>query len=674
MVIFLKTYIYDSPTPQTHFPSAFDISKMAYEQGFFMSNKWLPTAIIDALEQMESRAYMHHLQIKDGRYWFWKIASVKEQIESEARKLMDEEKEAVENRIEEMLENLVKGETSTRGRKKSRLTGLRVLNENATHVTRKTDIKIRDDSTYKTIFLVNENATLEDCEGVMFKQGNSDRTYKNTIICIYPSSSEEYKKCMHHAALMLSCEKIRKELPQLYPEAEEEVIKVQESIIEKLHSTAEDELIRQIFRAFKNVVYPSTERDKARPKARKIEAPEGASTLLDQTYLALASPQLAKILDNLSFDSLRREIRDILGVDIVESSPKKISDIKDWFKTNPAFPMVEDRDIEEAIKKGVEELSIGISNEEVWYKRIYEQDVELEVDIGNAPEILEDDYKIVPWKEAIEQQVKNLIEEKRSAGENVKIEYEVKYNDSSYPLEKLMAQKDWWEIVRQGFVVKKVEKITPPKKDFRIEIVPDTVTIKQGEELKINVKVEPVGNEEVSVKVRPDLGEVTPSEGKLPLECVWKLTVPTGRGMKSIEIAVESEEQKKSEFLVLYIESEILSTSDMNETHVGMNLFEVSEIKDVDLLKELNTISKNKPIICGDVRISKENEEIKLSIKNMEGDIAEYVISQLKELVKGDTIMDLTAYIPDGISIDELVFHKISYYNGKAEFRLKKGE
>jgi len=674
-VIFLKTYIYDSPTPQTHFPSAFDISKMVYEQEFFMKSKLMPTAIIDTLEQMERKEYMHHLQIKDGRYWFWKIASVKEQIASEARKLMDEEKDSVENKVAEMVDKLIKGETSTRGRRKRKTTGIKVLSEKATYTTRRIDVNVEDTPTYKTIFLVNGNVTLEDCERIMFKFKDSDRTYKNTIICVCPSSNEDYKKCMHHAALMLACEKIRKELPQLYPEVGEEVLKVQESIIEKLYTSAEDGLEREIFRTFKKIVYPSTERDKTRPKLGWTEAPEGAaSTLLEQTFLALSSPQLAKILDSLSFDSLRRETRDILGIDIERSTPKRILELKNWFKTNPAFPMVEDGDIEEAIKKGVEELSIGISNEEIWYKKIYEGDVELDQDIGNAPVILRDDYKILPWKEAINRQIEKLLEEKRETGENIRVEYEVKYEGSIYPLERLMKHRDWEEIVRQGFIIRKVEKITPPKKDFRITISPGEVTAKQGEKIEIKVAIEPVGEEDVFVKVQPDLGEIIPSEGKLPLECVWKLTVPPEKGMRGVEIKVESEEQKKGEILLLRIESEIISTQEISEEHIGMVLLEVSKIKDIDLLKELNALTENKIIVSGDLRISQDNREMRLFVKNMEGDITEYVFSQIRDLVEGEGSIDLTAYIPDGIKIGELVFHKLSSYNGKAEFKLKKEE
>ena len=673
MVIFLKTYIYDSPTPQTHFPSTFDISKMVYEQEFFMRNNWMPTAIIDTLQQMESKSYMHHLQTKDGRYWFWRIASVKEQIESEARKLVDEERDAVEYKLAEMVLKAVKGETPVRRKQRKIKSNIKVLSEKNTFVRRELEINLRDDPDCKTIFLVNGNATEEDCERIMFKYKDSERTYKNTIVCVYPSH-EGYKKCMNHAALMLACERIKKDLPQLYPNAEEEVIKVQESIIEKLHDSAENELITQIFRTFKNVAYPSTEKDKTRPKIKVVEAMEGASSLLDQTYLTLVDPRIAKILDSLSFDSLRREVKEILGITLGEGVPKKISEIKNWFKTNPAFPMVEDKDIEDAIKEGVRELYIGISNEKIWYKRIYEDDVDLETDKGNTPDILNDDYKILPWKEAIQQQINKLLEEKKSAEENIKITYEIKYNGSLYPLEKIMGQKDWEEIVREGLIIKKIEKITPPKKDFKVRIEPDTITAKQGDEIEVKVYIEPSVNEEIYVKIKPSSGEISPSEGKLPLECTWKIIVPAEKGMKSVEIIFESEEQTKTEFLILHIESEIFSTHEIGNEHMGMVLFEATEIKDVDLLKELNNLSGNKTKVTGEVKISKDDEEMRLHIKNTNGDVAEYIISQIKDLAEGEFTADLTAYIIDGIKLDELAFHKIKPYSGKAEFKLKKGE
>jgi len=671
--IFLKTYIYDSPTPQIHFPRSFDISKMVYEQEFFMKNNWMPTAIIDTLQQMESKSYMYHLQIKDGKYWFWRIASVKEQIDSEARKLLDEEREAIESRIAEMVGRAVRGETTIKRKQKKRVSSIKVLNEKNALIIRDLETTIRDDPDYKTVFLVNENATEEDCKRIMFKYKDSERTYKNTVICVYPSP-DYYKKCMSYAAGMLACERIKKELPQLYPNVEEEVIKVQESMIDTLHDSAENELISHIFKAFKNISYSATEKDTTRPKVKVVEAMEGASTLLDQTYLTLVDSRIAKILDSLSFDSLKREIKEILEITIGEGISKKISEIKNWFKTNPAFPMVEDKDIEEAIKEGVRELSIGISNEKIWYKRIYEEDVDLETDRGNAPDALNDDYKILPWKEAIQQQINRLLEEKKKAGENIKITYEIKYNGSFHPLEKIIGQKDWEEVVREGFIIKRVEKITPPKKDFKVRIEPDTITAKQGDEIEAKVRIEPVGNEDIDIKIKPSLGEISPSEGRLPLECTWKLTVPPDKGMKSIGIAFENEEQEKDEYLILHIESEILSAYEINENNIGMVLFEATEIKDIDLLKELNNLSRNNTKITGEVKASKEGEEMRVYMKNARGDVAEYIISQIKDLMEGEISMDLTAYILEGIKLDELAFHKAKAYSGKAEFKLKKDE
>jgi len=675
MVIFLKTYIYDSPTPQTHFPSAFDIAKMTYEQEFFMKNKWHATVIIDTLKQMENEAHMHHLQIKDGRYWFWKIASVKEQIESEAEKLLNEDKAKVESRIEEIVRKLVKGDITTKRGKKKKPSGIKALNENATIVTKNVDIEIRDDDTYKTIFLVNGNATKEDCEKIIFKYRDSDRTYKNTIICVYPSSSEEYKKCMHYAARILACEKIRKDLPQLYPDAGEEVLKVQESIIRKILDNAENEIMKQLFETFRMIAYPSVEKDKTRPIVKTIEAPEGGSTLLEQTYLALVSPQIAKIADELNFNSLRRQIQDVLGIDIEREGTKKISEIKNWFRTNPAFQMVEEGDIEEAIKEGVKNLSIGVRNDEIWYKRVYEGDVDIDEDKGNVPLVLKDEYKILPWKEAVNQQVSKLIEETRSIEtKRSRIEYEVRYDEFIYPLKKLIGQKDWEEIVRQGFIIKKVEKITPPKKDFRVKLSPDELTAKQGERIEVRVNIEPMGAEDIFVKLHASIGEVTPSEGKVPLECRWRFTVPGGSGMRSAEIVVESEEQKKTDFLILHIESEIILTSEISEEHIGMKLFEVSEIKDVELVKELHTLAGGKITVSGDMKVSKKEKELQLSFRNVEGDIADYIITQVKDFIEGEVSMNLTVYVPEGIKIDALALSKFLPYSGKVEFKLREKE
>ena len=217
---------------------------------------------------MRTKAYMHYLQVKDEKYWFWRIASVREQVESEARKMIDEAREKIENKIQDMVEKLVRGKVGARKRGKKEI-ALKVLDEKLTHITRIKDVEVRDDTSFKTIFLVNQNITGEDCGKLMFRYRDSEKTYKNTIICVFPSSSDDYKKCMYYAAIVLSCEKTEENLRQLYPNAGEDVIKVQESIIKDLYSTSENELIRQIFKTFKKIAYPAVGKDRTKPIANR---------------------------------------------------------------------------------------------------------------------------------------------------------------------------------------------------------------------------------------------------------------------------------------------------------------------------------------------------------------------------------------------------------------------
>ncbi len=672
-VIFLKTYIYDSPTPQTHFPTAFDISKMVYEQDFFVKNKLTPPQIIDILEQMESKAYMHHLQVKDGRYWFWQIASVKEQVESEKRRLMDEEREEVEIKLADIVGRLIKGEASGKRRRPVGMQKIKVFNQRHAILVRDRYREIEDTPNHKVVFLINEDITLEDCERIMFKYKGSDRTYKNTIVCVYPSSSESYERCLELSALLLACEKVKNDLSELYPNAGEEIIKVQESMIKKILDDAENNLNYWILRTFSKISYPSAGEDKTKPKAEIAEASEGeASTLLEQAFLTLVSPQVAKIREELSFDSLKREVKEILGIDITEKASKKVSEIKSWFKTNPAFPMVEDEDIEEAIRDGVRKLYIGIRNDKIWFKKICDEN-EIDINVGDFPVQLKDSYTVLSWKEAINQQVKKLLEEEKTSKDGkTRIKYLIRYENHLYPVEKIIEEKEWEEIVRESSIIRKKEEISL-KRDFKITLLPDSMKVKQGEEIEVKVRVEPVaGVEDTFIKIYPELGEIAPSEGKPPLECTWKLRVPLESGIKSVKIKIESEDQEKTEFLLLHVEGEIISTSKIEERHKGMLLFEVSRMGDIELLKELNALAKERITVEGEAKIESEGKGAKLFVKNLEGDVTDYLLSQIKDFIEGNMEMELTVHIRDGIKIDDVVFHKLSIYDGKAEFKLRK--
>jgi hypothetical protein len=678
-VIFLKTYMYDSPIPLTNFPTSSSIARMVYEQEFFLNNKWSPTAIIDALEEIKEKSYMYHLQTKDGKYWFWRIASVKEQIESEAKKFLEEDRDKVEDKVAEYVETLVKGETPTKKKKKKKELGIKVLRENTAHVTRNLNEEIVDNKTYKTIFLVNEDVNEEACKRIIFRYKDSERTYKNTIICVSPLE-ESYSKCTYHAARILGCEKTKKELPELYPDMEEGVLKVQESMIRNILDVVEDDLVRQIYSTFKKISYPDVEREKKRPILKAIDAVEGGSTLLEQTYLALTSPHVAKIAESMNFDALCRHIRNVVGIDIGENASKKIGEVKELFTTNVAFQMVEDSDIEEAIRKGVEDLSIGICNDDIWYKKIYEEELPIE-DIGNVPPVLEDEYKILPWKEALKRQVDRLLDEKEVRGleETTKIRYEIQYEGSLYPLQKITEQDDWEEIVRQGSIIRKRETVKPLLKDFQLIIPPNKILAKPGEELEVEVKIIPLKDVkgEIEVKLYVDSGEIVPSGGKLPLACRWRLVVPEWSGMKSIKISAESTEQKKSELLMLTIKSKVISTRRITSEHIGMNLMGVFDVKDLDILKEINLVvnsQKKAAIASGKMQIEEEEKNLNISLTNLNAEVSEYLFSQVKDLIEGETSVDLKVDIPEGVKVDEVISRKLSPYNERAEFKLRKKE
>lgn len=673
IVIFLKTYIHDSPVPQAYFPSSQDIAKMVYEQEYFLKNNLLPPAIIDALNELENKAYMHYLQIKDGRYWFWKIASVKEQIESESRRLLDEDPELVKLKVKDYVEKLAKGVPfSKRGRKKQ-VSSMKVLSPRTTYVTSSLEFDVPDTTEYKTVILVNEEANEKIADRVMFHYKEGERKYKNTIVCVYPSSDKEFKNCLRYAANMLACEKIRERLDELYPEASEEILRVQESIIDKIYNASEGELERQIFRTFKNIAYPIAVKEKSKGEVEVVPAVEGAATLLEQTFLTLVSPQVAKILDSLDFEGLVRELKDNLDIDIEHMQPKRVSEVKSWFKINPAFPMVEEVDIDEAIREGVRKLAIGISNDKIWYKKIYKTKPDLISDKGDSPDILRDDDRILPWKDALERQVEQLLKKAEESGDKVKIEYEVDYEGSIYPLKQLLVEEDWQEIVRGGFVIRHEKKVTREEKDFEIELDPGRVTTKYGETVNVKVKVKPLRAEEIYVKLLPKLGEITPNEGKLPLVCNWKIVVPYEQGMKSVVIVAESEGITKSNFLILRIESEIISTKSLEESHKGMNIIEIRELSDLELLKILNGILSQKPIVAGGVSYISENREIFLEFKNIEGDVVEYLIEHVREFIEGYTTINLHVHIPgEGLEIDELILHKVLPFSGKATYVLKK--
>ena len=675
--IFLKTYIYDSPVPQRMFPRTHEVAVLTYEPSAFRDNNWIPSDILDCLDEISSRTHLVYLQTKDGVFWFWRIASVKEQIELLARRILEESYERCLGELAETVKKYRFGERPRRGRRRREEVEVKVFSKEECHVTSDPDDELVDDDRYKSIILVRPNVSDDVLYKLLFRYRDGERTYKNTIAVLYPNSEETFRRCMSLTATLLACDEVASKLRELYSGMSRDVIEVQRGLINNVKSSTEGDLEEAVLSTFTAVAYPRAG-EGIRPEVGKVSAYNVSGTLIENIFLALTSPPLEKVAESLSFENLERYIREVMEVNLSEGEKDyAVSNIKGWFKTNPAFPMVEDGDIEEAIKEGIRRLKVGISDGKVRYKKVYKEVPALTVDEGDVPETLDDSDKVLPWRKALEIQVNSLLEMEGTEevdGRLIKRWYEVNYEGTNLLLRDLPSKEDWHELVKDGFIIEK-EKEIPPEY-FEVSLEPSMKKVKPDEEVEVKVKVKLIKGERINITITPEIGTVEPSEAILtkesPVDALWKFKAPTEGGMHSFNVTVKSARSFEEKQIILEIETNIEVTKELKKEHIGALLLEVNGIEEEGAFNVLTSLGEIGMFGSGEFSISRDEAEISSELRKLDISVISYLIGEVKEILEGEASFKIDVSVPGGVEITPVLYQKLSSLNGKVEFKLRK--
>ena len=288
-------------------------------------------------------------------------------------------------------------------------------------------------------------------------------------------------------------------------------------------------------------------------------------------------------------------------------------------------------------------------------------------DEGVVP-LLKNEYKVLSWREALENQVKALISqegEKREGNKVIKKYYEVYYEGTPYRLREVVeSPEDWVDLVKEGFIVERTEIL---EHGFDVTLTPSFVEIEEGGPIKVKIDVVSY-LEPLNVKLSVERGTVEPEEGITPFSAVWRLDAKRD---EQIELVAEALGIHKSVQLVIRIKKGVIKKRELSHEDVGKTLVGIEEIKSSEHLKAIAEGVEASNGCIGSFAIeSEEHGKVEAKIERVDSKTAEYMLSEIEEILGAKAKMDVKVLFEE-VSISEIVFQKLKMLNKSVIFEIK---
>jgi len=272
-----------------------------------------------------------------------------------------------------------------------------------------------------------------------------------------------------------------------------------------------------------------------------------ADTIIETATRALRSTRPPKLYDELDFEQLEYMLSQV-GINLTEGeSGRLVSDIVDYFYSNPRLPMVKEETIRDALIDGVKKLRIGVKRSgKIFFKKVHEcrsrQDCNPpSVEVGAAPDNLEAADLILSWKMALQEQLEGLkeVKEERVAGGIRRIWYAFYIDGNLVPVSKALEGLDL-ETLQYSPLVRITEFM---EEGLDVKLDKNEVTASPGEEVTITILIERVGNFKGDLSLTATSGELSSTalsiSGERPSATIdWRIKVPEEPGTYSYEVSI----------------------------------------------------------------------------------------------------------------------------------------
>ena len=546
--ILVKTFVYaGSIRHHQLYPDKHEVIVSSFEPSMVRALNLQPKDYLDALEWASSN--LVYLLSEGGRYWFTQFASPIRRVEMTARTVDDHEAlKKVEEYAWKLLtkpyEDVVSG-SRRRGQRRGAVGS--PFNTGSSLVLAEPKPVDHDSRDYILVAVLSPIQESEIEKIIYETPSGGSRRYANTVYLIYPRDNNSVLQMLGFAKHLIACDIVGEELDSIYEDSE--VREVMRKKLEKYckgMEGVEGKLVINILAGLNLVAYPSFDENSHRNTFRLTDA-SMADTIIETATRALKSTRPPKLYDELDFEQLEYMLSQV-GINVSEGeSERLVSDILDYFYSNPRLPMVREETIKDALIDGVRSLSIGVKRlGKIFFKKVYEcrsrQDCNPpSIEEGEAPHSLEPSDSILPWRTALQEQLEGLkeVREERVAGEIRRIWYAFYIDGSLVPVAEALESLDL-ETLRYSPLVRITEFI---EEGVDVKLNKYEITASPGEEVTITVLVERIGGFKGDLSLMATSGELSSNTLSIgderPSATIdWRIKVPEEPGMYSYEVRV----------------------------------------------------------------------------------------------------------------------------------------
>ncbi|ADM27560.1 ATPase [Ignisphaera aggregans DSM 17230] len=548
--IFVKSFVYAGLLEYRQiYPDKYDIAVSSYEPSTARRLAIQPKDYIDALQWLSNNLTYLLTDTSGIHYWFTQIASPIRRVEMVARTIDDGEALKVVKDYAMKLMARPISEVISSSRRHSRgapiVTPFKVESSMVLTEPRSIDY----DSRGYVVVAILSHLRDNDIEKMIYETSSGGhRRYANTVYLIYPSDNNYTSVMLGHAKRKIACDIVSEELGTLY--RDEDIREVMEKKL-RGYCTGEGGVIsllaQSILQGLNTVAYPSFDEQNHRNTFRITETSTGAESIVENVTRTLKSIKPQKYYEELDFETLEYLLSQV-GIDISEGDmSRSVSDIIDYFYSNPRLPIVRETTVKDALIDGVKKLKIGIKKEgKIYYKKVYECQSRYECRLpsyeeGEVPSDIGLNDVVLPWRTALREQIEGLkgVKEEKVSGGIRRIWYAFYISGNPIPVDEALEKFDIG-VLRESPLVRVVEFLQEGV-DIKLDRYEAIAT--PGEDLSINIVVERIG----SFK-----GDVTlvASNGSLSLDKIvlgddrpsaiveWRLRAPDKPGEYSYDIKV----------------------------------------------------------------------------------------------------------------------------------------
>jgi len=564
--ILVKTFVYTGILKYLQaYPDRHEVLVSSYEPSTARELKAQPKDYMDALE-WASRNLVYLLN-ESGRYWFTIVTSPIKLVETQARQVGDQEalrkvKEYTWSLMTKPAGEILSGSRRRGGRGQPVAAPFNAANSLVLEEPERVD----HDSREYILLAFLSPLRGEEIESIMYETPSGGlRRYANTVYLIYPRSNENLLQMLGFAKHLIACDMIRDEIDSLYPDNDmREIFRKKLEKYCKGMEGIEGNLVSNILAGLNTVAYPWFD-DKASRNSYRTTSTPGADTIIEKAARALKTERPPKFYDNLDFEMLDHLLSQA-GVSLPESdTPRLVSDIIDYFYSNPKLPMVRDETVRDAIIDGVIGLRIGVRrNGKVYFKKVYECTSTLDCNPpmsfeGEDPGDVGLNDVVLPWRTALKEQVDSLVagevEEKVNGG--LRRVWHAFYVDGELvPVREAFERYDLETLLESPLV--RISEFIEEGVDVKLDSY--ELTVSPGEEATITVLLERIGGFQGEAILEVSSGTLSTSKVSITEETPsatveWRLKVPDEPGTYRYDIIVRGPNgrEMKREILTVHV-------------------------------------------------------------------------------------------------------------------------